>query len=308
MDIMVILYQMIQLFLIMMIGYVLYKIKILDVDFNKKLTKLLLNVTLPALILNSVMDINRSVQSTSVGIVFLIGIILYLVFPIIGFIIIKLLRINKSQSGLYIFMTVFSNVAFMGIPVMNAIYGKDSIFYLTIYNMLFNLFLYVYGPYMMNYGSNQKVEINIKQLINPGVISGLLALIIYFLNISTHVIIKDSLSMIGNMTTPIAMMIIGSTLAKLPVKEIFTEYKIYPFTVIKQIIIPLILYPVLNNFIKDSLLLGVTLIMISMPVANSAVLFANEFHGDETLAAKSVCITTLLSIVTIPLIVAFFLI
>ena len=307
MDIQVILNQMIQLFLIMSVGYILYKIKILDVDFNKKLTKLLLNVTLPALIIHSVMNISHNEQSTSIFTVFIIGVIIYIIFPLLGYIIVKLLRIQKTKQGLYIFMTAFSNVAFMGIPVMNAIYGNESIFYLTIYNMIFNLCLYLYGSSLMSYGTQYKTTINLKQLLNPGIISGIIALIIYFLNINTHMIIKDSLSMIGSLTTPIAMMIIGSTLAKLPFKEIFNEWSIYPFTIIKQIIIPIIVYPILNYFIHDSLLLGVTLIMISMPVANSAVLFATEYHGDEALAAKTVCITTLLSIITIPLIVALFL-
>lgn len=307
MDIKVILFSMIQLFLVMAVGYVLYKIKILDADFNKKLTKLLLNVTLPALIISSVMGSGQIKQATPVWFVFLMAVIIYAVFPVIGFIVVKLLRIKKNEQGLYMFMIAFSNVAFMGIPVMNAIYGPESIFYLTIYNMLFNLCLYLYGSALMSYGTGVKTKFNIKQLINPGIISGMIALVIYFLNIQVHSVIVDSLSMIGGLTTPIAMMIIGSTLAKLPFKDIFNEWHIYPFTIVKQIIIPVIAYPILKLVISDPLLLGVTLIMIAMPVANSAVLFATEYNGDEALAAKTVCITTLLSIITIPVIVALFL-
>ena len=132
MDIKVILFSMIQLFLVMAVGYVLYKIKILDADFNKKLTKLLLNVTLPALIISSVMGSGQIKQATPVWFVFLMAVIIYAVFPVIGFIVVKLLRIKKNEQGLYMFMIAFSNVAFMGIPVMNAIYGPVSIFYLTI--------------------------------------------------------------------------------------------------------------------------------------------------------------------------------
>ena len=83
-------------------------------------------------------------QATPVWFVFMMAIIIYSIFPIIGFIVVKLLRIKKNEQGLYMFMIAFSNVAFMGIPVMNAIYGPESIFYLTIYNMLFNLCLYLY--------------------------------------------------------------------------------------------------------------------------------------------------------------------
>ena len=114
--------------------------------------------------------------------------------------------------------------------------------------------------------------------------------------------------MVGDITTPMAMLLIGSTLANIPLKEVFSELRIYPYTIIKQVIVPIIAYPILNMFISDSLILGITLIMISMPVANSAVLFATEYDGDISLAAKTVFMTTLLSVVTIPLIVALFLV
>lgn len=113
--------------------------------------------------------------------------------------------------------------------------------------------------------------------------------------------------MIGDITTPIAMLLIGSTLATIPVKEVFTEVRIYPYTILKQIVIPVIAYPILNAFIRDPLILGVSLIMLAMPVGNIAVLFATEYQKDVALAAKAVFMTTLLSIVTIPVIVALFL-
>ena len=148
----------------------------------------------------------------------------------------------------------------------------------------------------------------IKNLLSPGVIASIIALIIYFAHIQLPDVIASTVSMIGDITTPVAMLIIGSTLATIPLKEVFMELKIYPYTLIKQILVPVIVYPILKLFIADPLVLGVTLIMISMPVGNSAVLFATEYDGDVSLAAKAVFMTTLLSIITIPLIVALFLV
>ena len=125
MDIKVILMQMIQLFMVMALGYLLYKIKILDNDFNKKLTSLLLSVTTPALIISSVLSTTEYQSLNQILFVFLVGIITYIVLPVIGFIIVKLMRIQKNQQGLYIFMTVFSNIGFMGFPVMKAIFGNS---------------------------------------------------------------------------------------------------------------------------------------------------------------------------------------
>ncbi len=300
--------QMIQLFLVMSIGYLLFKLKILDVDFNKKLTTLLLTVTTPALILSSVLNTTEYLPMQSILFVFFIGILIYVCLPLIGWIIVKVMKVPLPQQGLYIFMTVFSNIGFMGFPVMKAIFGNDAIFYTAIFNMIFNLLVFTVGTGIMGYGTDRKTKINPKDLLSPGVVASLIALLIYFVQLKFPDVIVSTVTMIGDITTPMAMLIIGSTLANIPIWEVFSELRIYPYTFIKQIVIPIIAYPILNLFIKDPLILGVTLIMISMPVANTAVLFATEYDGDVSLAAKAVFMTTLLSIITIPLIVALFLV
>ena len=307
MDIQVILMQMVQLFLMIGLGYFLFKVKILDVELNKRLTTLLLAVTTPALIISSVLSTTEYLPFTDILFVFLVGILVYIVLPILGWILVKIMRIPLPQQGLYIFMTVFSNIGFMGFPVMKAIFGNDAVFYTALFNMLFNLLVFSVGTGIMGYGTGRKMDFNPKDLLSPGVIASLVALVIYMAKIQFPNVISSTITMIGDITTPVAMLIIGSTLANIPLKEVFSELRIYPYTFIKQIIIPALAYPVLRLFIQDPLILGVTLIMISMPVANSAVLFATEYDGDVSLAAKAVFMTTLLSIVTIPLIVSLFL-
>lgn len=308
MDIQVILMQMIQLFLVIALGYFLFKIKLLDVDLNKKLTTLLLSVTTPAMIVSSVLSTTVTQGLNDILFVFAVGFAIYLIMPVLGFFIVKVLRIPLPQQGLYIFMTVFSNIGFMGFPVMKAIFGNEAVFFTAIFNMIFNLFVFTAGIMIMNYGTGQKVKLDPRNLLSPGVIASLVALLIYFTGIKLPNVLSSTVTMIGDITTPMAMLLIGSTLANIPLKEVFSELRIYPYTIIKQIIVPIIAYPILNMFIGDPLILGITLIMISMPVANSAVLFATEYEGDVSLAAKTVFMTTLLSVVTIPLIVALFLV
>lgn len=307
MDIQVIILQMIQLFLVITLGYILLKIKILDTDFNKRLTTLLLSVTTPALIVSSVLSSTVEKDISQIIFVFIVGLVIFIILPILGFLIVKIIKVPIHQQGLYIFMTMFSNIGFMGFPVMKSIFGNQAVFLTAIFNMIFNLLVFTFGIVLMNYHSPQKIKMNAKQLLSPGVIASLIALIIYLTDLRVPDVVASTITMVGDITTPIAMMLIGSTLATTPLKEVFNEIRIYPFTILKQIIIPIIAYPVLSFFIQDSLILGVSLIMIAMPVANTAVLFATEYQKDVALAAKSVFMTTLLSIITIPLIVALFL-
>ncbi len=146
-----------------------------------------------------------------------------------------------------------------------------------------------------------------KSLISPGVLSSIAALLVYFAGIRVPEVVSGTVTMVGDMTTPLAMMLIGSSLASIPAREVFTEFRIYPFTLIKQVLIPGLAYLVLRMMVSDPMVLGVTLIMIAMPVGSIGVLFATEYKKDVKLAAKNVFLTTLLSIVTIPLTAALFL-
>lgn len=231
MDIKVIVLQMIQLFLVIALGYLLLKIKILDVDFNKRLTTLLLSVTTPALIVSSVLSTNIEKQISEIVFVFIVGIVIFLVLPILGFLIVKVMRVPLQQQGLYIFMTMFSNIGFMGFPVMKSIFGNQAVFLTAIFNMIFNLLVFTVGILFMNYHSVQKIKINLKQLLSPGVIASLVALFIYFTGLQVLDVLSSTITMIGDITTPIAMLLIGSTLATIPVKEVFTEVRIYPYTI-----------------------------------------------------------------------------
>ena len=113
--------------------------------------------------------------------------------------------------------------------------------------------------------------------------------------------IRAVVSSVGGITTPLAMILIGATLATMELKSIFSDWHVYFYSLVKQVFVPLLLWPVLKLCISDEFILSVVYILILMPVANTSVLFATEYGGDEKLAAKTVFITTVMSIVTVPL-------
>jgi predicted permease len=307
MNINVVINQMLQLFLILGLGYFLNKIKLFDTAINQKLNLLILNVTTPAMILASVSSNNQSSNTGVVLKVLLVAIAIFVILPILSFILVKIMRVPKHQEGIYMFMTVFSNIGFMGFPVIKSIFGSQAVFYTAIFNMVFSLLVFTLGIFLINYGTENKADFNIKTLLSPGIVSSFGAIVIYFLKIPIPSVLGSTLNSVGNITTPIAMMLIGSTLANIDIKEVFTEFRIYPYTLVRQILIPAVFYPILKFFISNPLILGVTLIVLAMPVGNSAVQFATKYEADIDLAAKSVFITTLISVFTIPLIVAVFL-
>lgn len=303
MDTNVIISQMIILFLILTLGYFIFKIKLVDDNFTKQLSALVIKVTMPALLLSSVLDITERQPLRDVLTSFGIAVALFfIVMPIVGFLLAKLFRVKRNSTGLYVFMATFSNVGFMGFPVISALAGEVGLFYAAIYNLVFNVAVFTLGVWLVNHDKDgESSGFDIKLLMSPGVIAALLAIALYFMNIKLPVLLCDTIRSVGSITSPSAMLIIGCTLAKMDVKTVFSDWRLYPWTLIKQIVIPILLWIPLAMIIKNEILLTVTFILFLMPVANNAVLFANTYNGDEELAARSVFLTTLFSLLTVPI-------
>lgn len=301
MNINVIINQMLVLFMVMIIGYIANKKNILDIDMDKKLSSLILNITAPALILSSVVNRSQDGDPRLVLHVFILSIILYVILPLIGILLAKILKVPKEDRNLYQFMTIFSNIGYMGFPVIQSIFGSEAVFFAAIINLVFNVFCYSYGIYLIS--NDNKLSFDIKVLINPGIIVSIIAIIIYITNIKVLSIIKETTSMIGPITTPLAMMLIGSSLAQIPIKEVFSEKRLYLYTFLKQIIIPIIFFVTLKYFVTNELILGIIIIVSAMPVGSITIMFCNKYEGNINLASKAIFITTLCSVVTVPILV-----
>lgn len=304
MDIMVIINQMVILFLIMLLGCILCRTGIMNRDFNKRLTKILLNVTMPSLILSSVLEQTGERDFAAVTTVFLIAVATYLLLPVIACLFVWSCRIPKEEKGLYMMMTVYSNVGFMGFPVLNALFGATAVFYAAIFNIVFNLSIYTIGVIMVYYGRAEKAPIHFKSIFSPGILFSVLAVFVYFLDLKVPYAIESTLASVGALTVPLAMMIIGATLATMNPKELLKDRHLYPYTLFRQLVLPLIYFGPLKLVIRDDFILGISAILLMMPIANTAVLYATEYDGNEKLAAKAVFLTTLFSVVSIPLLLS----
>ncbi len=301
MDITIILNQLATLFLLIGTGFFLYKTGLLNTEFDKRLTKLLINVTMPLLIISSVLGLEEKAKVSTVLYVLASALSLYLILPVIGWLFARILFVPKEQRGLYIYMTTFSNVGFMGFPLIGALLGDEAVFYTALFNIIFSLASFSYGILLISSGGQKP---NPRMLLSPGILLSLLAVILCFTGLSLPSAVTGAIDSVGGLTTPLAMLLIGASLASMKPGELFFDWRLYPYTALKQLLLPLSLYPLFRLFIRNTLLLHVCLILLSVPAANSSVLFATEYRGDEKLAARGVFLTTLFSAVTIPLVVA----
>lgn len=308
-DMTVLVNQLIQLFLIICIGYFVFKIGILNEQVNKHINSLVINITMPLMIVSSVLSMTNRPDSSTIASLFTVSIGFFIIMPVLAFILVKIMlktmHIVKARQGVYMFMMIFSNVGFMGMPILQAACGEDgstAVFYAAVLNIFFNLAVFTYGVIMIGYGDTVKTTLKIKDLLSPGILCSVIAIIIYALNIHFPSTIENVIDTVGDLTSPLAMILVGSTLASIRLRDVFNEWRIYVFCGIKQFILPILLYPVFRLCISDDLLFNVMFIEFLMPVANIALMLATEHKLDYKFVSKTIFISTLMSLISIPLV------
>jgi len=300
MDMRVILSQMAVLFILIAVGFIGGKAKLLNVDAGKILSKIIINITVPCTILSSVLsgDVNTTAGETAVFL--LISFLAYLLFLLVSIPASRMLGGDKSIRGLYGYMAAFGNNLFMGLPVISAVFGDSSAFYAALFNIPFLLLTFSLGVFLISGKSN---KFDLKILISPSIIAALVAIPIAVSGFSAPAIITKSFSLVGGMTTPGSMLVIGSTLASVSLKDVFSKWRLYPVTLLKLIVMPVMIWFIFRQFLSSELLLGILVILSGMPTAATTVMVAIEYGGNERIASGGVSLSTLLSGVTIPLVV-----
>lgn len=302
MDFMSITGRMLSLFLIMIVGYVMNKAKVIDEAANVRYTKLVLNITVPAQIITSFVSSRGVVPFGEVFSGFGLSIAVFALYFILAALFLAILRIPKEQKGTYAFMSLFSNVGFMGYPVITAVFGEEAMIYAVILNVVFNMIVYSVGIVLISGGAGG-FHFNPRLLLNMPLLSSVLSILLYFAGVSFPEPVMTSLEYLGNVTTPVAMLVLGSTIAQMPVKELFDDWRVYIFTVFRLIAIPLAVWLFLGRIpVGAELMKGTLIILSAMPVATNTTMLAIEYHGDVRLASRGIFFTTVLSVITIPFI------
>ncbi|WKY48067.1 AEC family transporter [Eubacteriaceae bacterium ES3] len=300
MDIGIVINQMLELFLMLGLGYLAARKKIVSNQFGNELSRLILNITLPCLMLSSVAAMPTDADQSTVIVMFVLSILFFAIMPFVAYGLTRVLRINPEERNLYIYMTTWSNVGFMGFPVIASIFGTGAIFYATIFNLVFNFFNFTLGIALMSKDGFKSIRL--KNFLTPGILSAVIAVILFISGIEIPELLNSTFETVGSTTTPLAMIVIGVSLAGISMKSVFTEIRLYPYLLIKQILFPIAAWAVLRSVIENTYILGIMVVIIAMPVATSAVLFSNRYENNVALATRGVFLTTLSSVVTIPVI------
>ncbi len=299
---MLLLQQMIVLFILMLIGYYTSKKEFLSDMTFKHFSWVVVNIANPAMIISGSVNSENPIQGRELFSTLGLAIGLYVVLIVVSMVIPIVLRVPKADRGVYKVMMIFSNIGFMGFPLISSIYGADALLYASLFLIPFNVLMYTYGIMALKKQTEEKERIDWKKILNIGVICCAVSIIISFFQIQVPTFVKSTVTHLSNLTAPLSMMVIGASMTKIKFKDLFGDIRLLAFCVLKLLVIPILGLFVLKVFISSEMLLGVCMVMVATPIASMTAMMAQQYEGNYSLAAKSVALSTILSVVTIPIV------
>lgn len=284
------------------IGFFCYKKELLTEAGVKSMSAILLNVVTPCMLINAYQqDFNSELAVkflTAAG----AAVLLHLIMIAIALIVFKKQEIPMVKKA-NTFMSVYSNCGFMGLPLLNAALGDEGVFLGSAYLAVFNLLYWTQGAYV--FSGDKRDMLSKKAVLNPGVIGVLTGLVFFFGRIKLPGIIGTTVSGIAALNTPVAMFVIGAFLAKTKVKSALRNPNVWLVTVLRLLAFPLlslgVLFVLTKAGITDTLTAMAVLLQVAAPCATVGSLFAVKYGYDPTYASEVIAISTLVSMITIPL-------
>ena len=293
---MIILKQIVLMFIYMMIGFLLYKKKFVTKQGSKELGLILLYVILPVVIVKAYLVTFSAELLRGLALSFAASLLVLLLSMLLSRI------VFRSKYPIEQFSSAFSNAGFIGIPLVEMTFNDSmAVFYVSSFVALLNILQWTYGIVVMT-GKRDSIAPK-KITTNPIVISFIVGIILFFFPVELPEVLNSAVAAVSSMNAPVAMIILGTYLAQMKLRELFTDRMVYLCAVMRLIVIPLATAAVLALIPGNEMLKVSVLIVAATPVGSNVAIFAQMEDMDYTQAVKDICLSTLLCIVTIPLVV-----
>lgn len=297
--------QIVILFSIVAVGYLAKKLHVMDAELDRKLSKLILSTALPAMILGSVLGASELPGFESILLAFGLACLCYLVLIVVALVVVAALRIHPGHRGVFRFMCVFGNVGFIGFPMLQAIFGPEALIYGSVFNLPFNLLVFTVGAWFLTQDNETgaKVKVNVRTFLTPTIVACLSAVVLALLGVHAVPIVGDALNALGAMTAPAALLVVGSSLAAIPARELVGGPRLWICALVRLVGAPLVVWALFRPFVPDPMMLAILVVIAGMPVATNGTMLCYQYGGDTKTMAQGTFISTVAAIATIPLLV-----
>ena len=298
MNLLAVINQLISLFLMMLAGFVAARAGVITPDFRKKLSTFTLSTAAPGVVISSVLtsDSNPLKMLGALG----MSVFFFALVSLFAAIIVRVFRVRREEAGLDQLMLIFTNVGFMGIPVVQSIYGAQGVALVSMFILIFNLYCFSYGVLLISGG----LKLNLKVLLNACIFSALLGLLFGVTGWRLPGPGENTLASIGSMNTPLAMMVIGASMAHSDVRKALTNPRMYKICLLSMFLMPVLVLLVVMFMPIDPMLAGISVLLAAMPIAGNCAMLSDIYTPEDMTASHSVMVSTLMSAVSLPLVCA----
>lgn len=306
--------QMAILFTLVALGVFARKKNFMNGNFDALLSKLVMSFAVPAMILDSVLGSTNLPDSHTIVMLLVYSTTLYVVLCAFAAFVVRFFYrgVSKAAKGAHAFVICFGNTGFIGFAVIDAIMGSDSVLYAAIYNIPYNIFMFSVGLLFISstgdadspgakHSWRDQAKLIGKQLLNPCLISCFIAIFLAIFGITDSGYVGQTCELLGELTVPAAMLVIGSTLAKMPVKQMFNDVWSYVTAAMRLGIVPLLIYFIGGIFISDPYTVAVMVTESAMPVASSGIMLCLTYGGDTLAMSRGAFLTTVFALISLPL-------
>ena len=296
-----------KVFIMILPGYVLSKMNILNENHTVGMSNLITYVTYPCMVICAMqLEFSWEILNNCkyVVLVFL-GVVI--VAMILSKILTTVIRLPSSQSGIMAFMMVFGNTGFLGLPVLNGLFGKEAVFYGALCDSSVDLLIFSLGVTLIRQAAKGDERMGLgetlKGIINPCFVCVIIGLVLYVLQITLPDIISGPLDMLGSATSPLAMMVVGAHLGRISFREMFMSKPSYLVCLLKLLVAPAVALIFVKLLVGSGTIFGTVIVMeAAMPCAMLSVILSEYYKADVEFATKGVMLTTILSLITIPVV------
>ena len=226
----------------MAMGYLAHRLGYLGGETDQKLSKIILNITMPCLIVASVATGDELPGAAEILSVLKVAAVFYGMELLLSAVVPRLLGGTDKQKGVWRYTLVFPNMAFIGYPVAVALFGPEALFYAVILVLPFNLLAYSLGPLMLA----GRAKFRWQQLTSPCIIASVIALVVALGHIRLPAIVGECAGFVGNLTTPLSLLVVGSLLAGLTVGKVFASPRLWALTAVRLLVLPALLWLLLG--------------------------------------------------------------
>ncbi|MBG9984718.1 AEC family transporter [Aerococcaceae bacterium DSM 111022] len=295
------------LFLLIVIGFIAGRTNLISQKGQKDITNLVLYITMPATIFNAMqLPLEQERVQTSLVI---IGIMIfcYIIMFTVGFFVSKQLPLTAGQKDIFHVALLLSNTTFMGFPIISSLLGVEALFYAVLgAGFIFEVVSWTLGIYLMGRNAPGSTSFNWKKIaFSPGILSIIFGLIFFLTQWELPVLAQEVVDSLAPATSPLAMIVVGLMLSRSDIVKAFKNKVLYLAAGLKLLAVPLLVVLILKTLGFSGVTLVIPVIMISMPTASYVAMFAGNAGNDTDFASQIVFMSSLLSIITIPIITLF---